>query len=146
MLFRSVFVATRAVRGEKTGLANPHFRSFEAVAVPVPIQFNTGEDVLTPQGQAAVKDIYAYLSQQQNANYIRVIGHTEPRGTDDYNLDLSRRRATSVAAYLTYLGYHGRIEVIGKGKNEPFQPDDAAKYSPEQIWAFDRRVEYQVVQ
>lgn len=139
------FVAARQVRGEKTGLANPNFRNFTAVAVPVPVQFDTDQAALTPQGEAAVKDIYAYLSQQP-AGYVRIIGHTDPRGADSYNLDLSRRRAGSVASYLQVLGYRGRIEVIGKGEAEPFQPDDAAKYTPDQIWAFDRRVEYQVVQ
>jgi OOP family OmpA-OmpF porin len=139
------YLATRQVRGEKTGLANPNFRNFTAVSVPVPVQFDVDQDVLTPQGQAAVKDIYAYLSQQQGLGVVRIIGHTDPRGSDAYNYDLSQRRAASVAAFLQYLGYHGRLEVQGKGKTEPFQPDDASKYSPEQIWAFDRRVEYQVL-
>ena len=140
------FVATRQVRGEKTGLANPHFRNFEAVAVPVPVQFDTDQDVLTPQGQAAVRDIYAYLSQPPGTAYVRIIGHTDPRGADAYNLDLSRRRAASVAAFLQYLGYRGRIEIVGKGESEPFQADDPSKYTTDQIYAFDRRVEYQVVQ
>jgi len=139
------YVATRQVRGEKTGLANPTFRNFTAVSVPVPVQFDVDQDVLTPQGQAAVRDIYAYLSQQQGLGTVRIIGHTDPRGDDAYNFALSQRRATSVAAYLQFLGYHGRLEVQGKGRTEPFQPDDSAKYSPEQIWAFDRRVEYQIL-
>ena len=140
------YVAARQVRGEKTGLANPNFRNFTAVAVPVPVQFDTGLDVLTPQGQAAVKDIFAYLSQQPNQPTVRITGHTDPRGTDAFNNDLSLRRATNVAGFLQFLGYRGRIEAVGKGKSEPFQADDPTKYSQDQLFAFDRRVEYQVLQ
>jgi OOP family OmpA-OmpF porin len=49
---------------------------------------------------------------------IRVEGHTCRIGTERYNLALSRRRATAVAAYLRKLGVPVR-EVVGLGKSKP---------------------------
>lgn len=135
------FVATRQFRGRKTGLADPKFRNFTAEAVPVPVQFETDSAILTPVGIEAVGDIYAYLSVSA-PDYAAIVGHTDPRGSDAYNFDLSYRRAESVAAYLTQLGYAGQIEVFGLGESDPFIPDDPAKYSVDERLAFDRRVEY----
>lgn len=140
-----VFVASRQYRGRKTGLASPDFRTFTATSVPVPVQFETASAALTPQGVAAVQDILAYLNQNPH-RVVRIIGHTDPRGAPDYNLALSLERAASVAAYLRQLGYLGQIEPVGRGEDERFQPDDPGKYTVDQLFAFDRRVEYQLVQ
>ncbi len=50
-----------------------------------------------------------------------VEGHTDNRGTDDYNLQLSERRANAVKKYLVDNGHvkADRITAIGKGKAEP---------------------------
>jgi outer membrane protein OmpA-like peptidoglycan-associated protein len=135
------YVATRQFRGKKSGLADPKFRTFTAEAVPVPVRFDFDSAALTPDGQSAVKDIYAYLEQSSPAHVV-IIGHTDPVGSDAYNNALSVHRAAAVRDYLLSLGYTGTIEVYGKGKSEPFAPDDATKYSEDQLYAFDRRVEY----
>src|SRR4029079_10632675 len=135
------FVATRPVRGKKSGLADPVFRNFTAEVVPVPVRFETDSDALTPDGKAAVEDIFAYV-QSAAPDHLPIIGHTDPRGDDAYNLDLSGRRAATVQGYLAKLGYAGKVEVVAKGESEPFTPDDASKYTEDEIFAFDRRVEY----
>ncbi len=138
------FIATRQFRGARTGLADPNFRTFTAVATPVPVQFETGLASLTPQGIAAVTDISAYLKQTPHQRLV-IIGHTDPRGSEAYNLDLSARRAQTVAAYLAQLGYTGAVEISPRGESQPFVADDPAKYTEDQIYAFDRRVEYQLI-
>jgi outer membrane protein OmpA-like peptidoglycan-associated protein len=135
------FVASRQFRGKKSGLADPVFRNFTAEVVPVPVRFETDSDALTPDGKAAVEDIFAYV-QSAAPEHVTIIGHTDPRGDEAYNIDLSGRRAATVQQYLAELGYKGKIEVIAKGESEPFAPDDANKYSEDEIFAFDRRVEY----
>jgi outer membrane protein OmpA-like peptidoglycan-associated protein len=111
--------------------------------VPVPVRFDFDSAELTPDGQAAVKDIYAYLEQSAPAHVV-IIGHTDPVGSDGYNVGLSQHRAEAVKDYLLSLGYSGTIDVVGKGKSEPFAPDDATKYNNDELYAFDRRVEYKV--
>lgn len=138
------FVASRSFRGRVSGLADPNFRTFTANAVPVPVQFETDSADLTPAGIAAVDNIYAYVKDVP-AQSLVILGHTDPRGSDAYNVDLSGRRAASVAAYLAFLGYKGTIEIVAVGEAEPFIPDDPSKYTEDQLWSFDRRVEYRVV-
>ena len=137
------YVATRAFRGKPGGLASPNFRNFTAETVPVPVRFEYDKSALTPAGLAAVEDIYNYL-QSNSIPKVRLIGHTDSRGKKAYNRKLSLNRARAAAAHLQKLGYQGKVEAIGKGEAEPFQPDDAGKYTKEEKFAFDRRVEYQV--
>jgi OmpA-OmpF porin, OOP family len=138
-----VFVATRQFRGQKTGLASPVFRNFTAEVVPVPVRFEYDSATLTPDGAAAVEDIFAYL--KDNApDGVTIIGHTDPRGSEDYNLGLSAARAGAVRDYLLQLGYGGTIDATGLGESQPFAADDPSKYSEEERFAFDRRVEYKI--
>jgi outer membrane protein OmpA-like peptidoglycan-associated protein len=58
-----------------------------------------------------------------------IVGHTDARGNDDYNLQLSRRRAEAVRSYLNQ--YHqielGRLVAEGRGRRElkdPQRPED----------------------
>jgi len=131
---------------KKSGLADPKFRNFTAEAVPVPVRFDYDSAELTPDGEAAVKDIYAYLQQSAPGHVRDHRPITDPRGSDAYNHDLSERRAASVKEYLASLGYAGTIEVEGKGKSDPFAPDDASKYNEDELYSFDRRVEYKIAE
>jgi outer membrane protein OmpA-like peptidoglycan-associated protein len=138
-----IFVASRQFRGQKSGLASPNFRNFTAEAVPVPVQFEYDSDVLTENGIAAVTDIFAYVKDAAPEHLV-ITGYTDPRGSEAYNADLSLRRASAVREYLIGLGYTGTIEAFGEGESKPFAPDDPSKYSEEELYAFDRRVEYKL--
>jgi OOP family OmpA-OmpF porin len=51
--------------------------------------------------------------------------HTDGDGDDDYNLELSQRRAEAVAAFFTDAGIDPeRITAVGKGESEPIAPND----------------------
>jgi outer membrane protein OmpA-like peptidoglycan-associated protein len=138
------FVAMkRGFRGGPAGIANVKFRTFTAESVPVPIRFDYDSARLTPDGEKAVLDIKLHLAAE-GAKGVLLIGHTDPRGSDSYNDRLSLARAQAVAEALTALGYGGRIDVKGAGKRERFVPDDPGAHDPEQLFAFDRRVEFQI--
>ncbi len=69
---------------------------------------------------------------------IRLVGHTDPRGTEGYNDKLGLKRADDVKRYLVAQGVAGdRIETATKGE------DQAS--GAEKDWATDRRVEIQLV-
>ena len=62
-------------------------------------------------------------------------GHTDPRGTEEYNVGLSERRALVVADYLARLGIDpARFRVVPRGETQ-------ASGTSEASWAEDRRVE-----
>jgi len=69
---------------------------------------------------------------------IKVLGHTDNKGTDAYNLALSERRANSVSGYLRNHGINsGRISTKGMGENDPIASNDT-----EDGRAQNRRVEF----
>jgi len=57
---------------------------------------------------------------------LTVVGHTDSKGSDDYNQALSQRRAESVKNWLARSGVHVPISTQGKGKSEPVAPNKNA--------------------
>ena len=130
----------RTRSGAPAGLAAGNIRGFEVESVPVPITFHTDSAELTEDGRRAAADMVDYLTAQR-VGRIAIAGHTDPRGTEAYNLALSRHRAEAVADYLYRHGFPGAIQVIARGESEPFSIDDPDAYTREQRWQMDRRVE-----
>ena len=72
---------------------------------------------------------------------LRVSGHSDNRGSDEYNLALGQRRAAAVVEYLQARGVDvGRFDVTSMGEEMPAVPGDN-----EGAWAQNRRAEFEVV-
>jgi OmpA-OmpF porin, OOP family len=81
--------------------------------------FDFDESTLRPEGRAALDELVGELGEVKYGS-IRVVGHTDRIGPDDYNQALSERRANAVKNYLARRSVPAdRIEAIGKGKAEP---------------------------
>jgi peptidoglycan-associated lipoprotein len=66
---------------------------------------------------------------------IRIEGHCDDRGTEQYNLALGDRRADTAASYLVTLGVdRNRIDTVSYGEQRPFEEG-----SSEDAWAQNRR-------
>lgn len=90
---------------------------------------------LTPEAQALLQAQVAWL--QTFPQYQVVIeGHTDERGTREYNLALGERRANATANYMVALGLDPNriVQVISYGKERP-----AVLGSDEIAWAQNRR-------
>jgi peptidoglycan-associated lipoprotein len=71
---------------------------------------------------------------------IRISGHADERGSDEYNLALGNRRAAAAKRYLENKGVDGsRIEVVSYGEERPLNPG-----SDETAYAQNRRDEFEV--
>lgn len=69
----------------------------------------------------------AKVLQEFNKTIIDVAGHTDSTGSRDYNLQLSRDRAVSVADYLSARGVaSGRFSVTGYGPDYPIADNESA--------------------
>ena len=79
---------------------------------------------------------------QANPNLrIRIHGHCDERGSDEYNLALGNRRATAVKAFLVNRGIDGsRIETQSWGEERP-----VAQGTTEDAWSQNRRAEFEIV-
>jgi peptidoglycan-associated lipoprotein len=71
---------------------------------------------------------------------IRIAGHADERGSDEYNLALGNRRAAAAKRYLENKGVDAsRIEVVSYGEERPLNPG-----SDETAYAQNRRDEFEV--
>ena len=132
--------APKTRSGAPGGLASARIRGFVVERVPVPITFHTDSAEFTGQGQRASADLAEHLKVQK-PDRITIAGHTDPRGAEAHNLELSRRRAEAVARYLRAQGFEGQVEVVAKGEGERFAVDEPSAYTREQRWQMDRRGE-----
>ena len=55
-------------------------------------------------------------------------GHTDERGSEECNMDLSRRRLKAAADFLRKGGYKGAVKLLSKGKTEPYVKVDRSLY------------------
>jgi outer membrane protein OmpA-like peptidoglycan-associated protein len=116
-------------------------RGVTVKTVPLPINFETDSARLTAIGTEAAKEL-AEAIKQQNPPSVSLTGHTDERGSDAYNMDLSRRRCETAASFLRQAGVKAKIETEAKGKREPLPVPDAGERTQEEIWALNRRVEW----
>jgi outer membrane protein OmpA-like peptidoglycan-associated protein len=103
-------------RGDQIVLNMPSNITFDSDQTEVKSQFY---DTLNSVG---------LVFQEFDQTLIDVTGHTDSDGSDDYNLDLSRRRAASVARYLTEQQVNpNRFSVDGRGEREPIASNASAR-------------------
>src|SRR3954471_18558045 len=71
---------------------------------------------------------------------IRIAGHTDDRGSGEYNLQLGQRRAAAARDYLVARGVNtARVELVSYGEERPLCQDKA-----EACWSQNRRAEFEV--
>jgi outer membrane protein OmpA-like peptidoglycan-associated protein len=112
----------------------------EANAVPVPVTFIFNEANLTGEGRRAAGLLLEYLNIKRFPR-ITLTGHADERGTEALNLALSAQRLQTVSRVLREGGYTGRLELIPKGKSEPYTGVVRGDFSQEDLYQLDRRVE-----
>ncbi|MEM1097054.1 MAG: OmpA family protein [Bacteroidota bacterium] len=88
------------------------------------ILFGFDSSALTPDARASLNQLALSLNQYDNTELI-VVGHTDAKGSDAYNQQLSQRRADAAASYLMSQGVApNRITTLGKGETEPIATND----------------------
>jgi peptidoglycan-associated lipoprotein len=103
-----------------------------------PVRFGFNEATLSADSQQRLASL-ADCIKRQNLK-VRLEGHADERGTEEYNLHLSTRRAASVKKYLSDLGASSsKVETVGYGENRP-----KSSGHDEEAWAENRRVEFKV--
>lgn len=88
----------------------------------------------------AILDAKVPILQANSGVTIQVAGHTDERGSDEYNLALGQRRASAVKAYLVQHGIaDSRIQTVSYGEERPI-----AQGEDESAWAQNRRAEFAI--
>ena len=97
------------------------------------IYFDFDEFVISTEASRLLQEAVRCLNSAP-ARTLRIEGHCDPRGTEEYNLALGDRRGESVKLYLVRLGVAGdRLHVVSKGKLEATGTGPAT-------WVKDRKV------
>ena len=92
------------------------------------VLFASGKAELLPAAQAKLNEVASALTQQNPSATIVVEGHTDRRGSEALNLDLSARRAEAVRTYLTAHGVPSeRIRAEGFGFSRPLGDNKTAE-------------------
>jgi peptidoglycan-associated lipoprotein len=100
------------------------------------VYFDFNEHTLTSEASGVI-DSNADCIKQSKGKSVSLVGHTDPRGTEEYNLALSDRRAQSVRDRLVRTGVDGsRLKAVAKGEIEATGSDESG-------WARDRRVDFE---
>lgn len=102
----------------------------------VKVFFRFNEDGLTEEDQLRL-DSLVYNGVLRPNQSLKLIGYGDYVGSNDYNLDLSRRRAVRVQDYLIGSGFDREkiVLVLGKGRIDRPSMEDHSGYAP------DRRVD-----
>jgi outer membrane protein OmpA-like peptidoglycan-associated protein len=89
------------------------------ITFPGGILFDVDRSDLRPEAQANLIDLARILNKYSDTN-VMVQGHTDATGSDEYNMNLSVRRAESVATFLARQAVsQGRLDAVGYGELKP---------------------------
>lgn len=102
--------------------------------------FDNDKSELKPESMPELERVIELMRENANIS-VRFEGHTDDKGSDDYNIKLSERRAESVRDYIIAAGIEkARIESAGYGKKNPLAPA-----TTEDARAMNRRVEMRII-
>jgi outer membrane protein OmpA-like peptidoglycan-associated protein len=95
-----------------------------AVTFPEGLLFPFDSDQLLPASRENMRKFAASLKKYPRTNTM-IVGHTDSRGTAEYNMALSERRARSAATFLAAEGVdRARLATAGRGENESIATND----------------------
>ena len=128
----------RAAAAERDRMAAATARARATLAEK--IFFDYDKDDIRDDQRSTLDAKVPILNANPNAR-IRIGGHTDDRGSDEYNMALGQKRAAAARRYLVSRGIaESRIETVSFGKERP-----AMQGENEDAWSKNRRDEFDVV-
>jgi len=89
------------------------------------VLFDTNTATLKPGATVALERVAEFMKQNASTK-VMIEGHTDSRGSDSYNMELSQRRAQAVGDALAFRGVdRGRVEAVGRGEGFPVATNDS---------------------
>jgi OmpA-OmpF porin, OOP family len=115
--------------------------NYEKSTISASALFDYDSSVLKEEGKVAMSDLKKSIKARDSSVVnIDIIGHTDNTGSEEYNMDLSIRRAESVREYMVSKGVDAsKINVYGEGETNPVASNETREGRAE-----NRRVDIQV--
>jgi len=109
-------------------------------AIESKVYFNYDQSDLSGEARATLDSKLPVLRSNPGMR-LRISGHADERGSDEYNLALGQRRAAAVKRYLTDQGVDGgRLDIVSYGEERP-----AVEGETEDAFRLNRRAEFEIV-
>ena len=129
-----------ASTGGGTDAAAAAERTRLLAVLQTPIHFDYDKDDIRPGADQQALDAKAAILLANPGVQVNIAGHTDDRGSDEYNLVLGGKRAAAAKRYLEAKGIDGgRIKTISYGEERPADPSQT-----EEAWAKNRRDEFEI--
>ncbi|MEW5918069.1 MAG: OmpA family protein [Gemmatimonadota bacterium] len=101
--------------------------------------FDYDQSMITDESRATL-DKKLPIMRANAGLRVRISGHADERGSDEYNIALGQRRAAAVKRYLMDQGIDGgRIDIVSFGEEQP-----AVQGQSEDAFALNRRAEFEI--
>ncbi len=129
----------------------PEEEEVETIALNEPIRLNNiyydfDDDQIKIEAEEDLDYLYDLLSEYPNM-VIELSSHTDSRGSDSYNLDLSQRRANSAKAYLVDRGINeDRIVAVGYGETRILNHCTNGVNCSDEEHQLNRRTEFTIIE
>ena len=106
------------------------------------VYFETNRATIQKRSHSVLEQVASLLEANPDIELMRVQGHTDSRGDEEYNLKLSQQRAVSVKEFLIDEGIDPtRLSARGYGETHPISDNDT-----EEGRAENRRVEFHIIE
>jgi peptidoglycan-associated lipoprotein len=123
-----------------TQVQKPTLEQARAAFTDSDIRFEFDKFDLTAEARKILADKARFMNAHPQIK-IRIGGHCDERGTQEYNLALGERRAKTVLDYLVFLGIGPeRITTVSYGEEKPLDPGHS-----EEAWAKNRRAHFEIL-
>ncbi|MCK5914516.1 MAG: peptidoglycan-associated lipoprotein Pal [Deltaproteobacteria bacterium] len=104
-----------------------------------PVYFDYDKSALRSDTRKTLDELAQWLKVNPAIN-LRIDGHCDERGSNEYNLALGETRAASAKKYLVYLGISpDRLETLSYGEEKP-----SCSESNESCWSQNRRDDFTI--
>lgn len=122
---------TRGIRFEERKQLATIVKSYELASIDLEINFDYDSDRISAEAKPALVQLGIALRDDGFKDAVFLVsGHTDARGSDEYNLELSERRARSIVGFLesTFDISKSQLIAVGYGEEQlkqPHQPEAA---------------------
>jgi outer membrane protein OmpA-like peptidoglycan-associated protein len=95
-----------------------------AVSFDSGILFDFDSSTLRREGNENLQKLVRIINRDDDTT-LMIVGHTDSRGDEDYNMRLSERRAQSARTYMIAQGLSSsKIQIVGRGELEPISENE----------------------
>jgi len=114
----------------------------DKIEISEKIYFETNKAVLEERSFDVLSDVAQILKEYDRITNVRIEGHTDSRGAEEYNRRLSRGRARAVQEFLVEQGASPeQLEPVGRGESEPIASNETRQGRGK-----NRRVEFVITE